>query len=95
MKEPPPKRQVKVFRPPSNFAKRTPIPTALGPPRGKLPVSNSNKALEEMTEKEEKVSLIETMKLAELKEVAKNRGIKGYSKLKKSELLELLRSSSF
>ncbi|XP_006286252.2 uncharacterized protein LOC17877816 isoform X3 [Capsella rubella] len=29
----------------------------------------------------------------ELKEVAKNRGIKGYSKLRKSELLELIRSS--
>ncbi|CAA7059791.1 unnamed protein product [Microthlaspi erraticum] len=29
----------------------------------------------------------------ELKEVAKNRGIKGYSKLKKSEILERLRSS--
>lgn len=43
----------------------------------------------EETEKEE----IETMKLAELKEVAKNKGLKGYSKLKKSEILELLRSS--
>ncbi|CAD5328369.1 unnamed protein product [Arabidopsis thaliana] len=29
----------------------------------------------------------------ELKEVAKNRGIKGYTKLRKSELLELIRSS--
>ncbi|KAJ0236887.1 Rho termination factor [Hirschfeldia incana] len=29
----------------------------------------------------------------ELKEVAKSRGLKGYSKLKKSEILELLRSS--
>ncbi|KAF8097451.1 hypothetical protein N665_0289s0038 [Sinapis alba] len=29
----------------------------------------------------------------ELKEVAKNRGFKGYSKLKKSEILDLLRSS--
>ncbi|XP_023633952.1 uncharacterized protein LOC17877816 isoform X2 [Capsella rubella] len=62
-------------------------------PRGKLPVSISDKAFGEMTKKEEKVSLIETMKLAELKEVAKNRGIKGYSKLRKSELLELIRSS--
>jgi hypothetical protein len=32
------------------------------------------------------------MKLTELKELAKSRGIKGYSKLKKGELLELLRS---
>ena len=47
----------------------------------------------EETEKEDKPPLIETMKLAELKEVAKNKGLKGYSKLKKSEILELLRSS--
>lgn len=91
MKEPP-KRQVELPRPPSSFAKKTPIPSASSP-RGKLPVSNSNKALGEMPEKAEKASLIETMKLAELKEVAKNRGIKGYSKLRKSELLELIRSS--
>lgn len=88
MKEPP-KREVELPRPPSSFAKRTPIPSASSP-RGKLPVSNSYKALGEMAEK---ASLIETMKLAELKEVAKNRGIKGYSKLRKSELLELIRSS--
>ncbi|XP_010449476.1 PREDICTED: uncharacterized protein LOC104731704 isoform X2 [Camelina sativa] len=79
-----------VPRPPSGFVKRT--PSASGP-RGKLPVSISDKALGEMTKEEEKASLIETMKLAELKEVAKKRGIKGYSKLRKSELLELIRSS--
>ncbi|CAA0395747.1 unnamed protein product [Arabidopsis thaliana] len=88
VKEKPPKRQVELPRPPSSFVKRTPLG-----PRGKLPVSNSDKALGELTKKEEKASLIETMKLAELKEVAKNRGIKGYSKLRKSELLELIRSS--
>ncbi|XP_010496882.1 PREDICTED: uncharacterized protein LOC104773910 isoform X2 [Camelina sativa] len=76
-----------VPQPPSGFVKRTP---ASGP-RGKLPVSISDKALGEMTKEE--ASLIETMKLAELKEVAKKRGIKGYSKLRKSELLELIRSS--
>ncbi|KAL1224777.1 hypothetical protein V5N11_027937 [Cardamine amara subsp. amara] len=60
VKEPPAKREVKVSRPTSSFAKRTRIPSALA--------------------------------TRELKEVAKNRGIKGYSKLKKSELLKLLRS---
>ncbi|CAN1327484.1 SAP-like protein BP-73 [Linum perenne] len=33
---------------------------------------------------------LEVMKVAELKEVAKSRGVKGYYKLKKQELLELL-----
>ncbi|EFH44238.1 hypothetical protein ARALYDRAFT_492985, partial [Arabidopsis lyrata subsp. lyrata] len=80
VKKKPPKGPVEVSQPPSNFAKKTPIPSASGP-RGKLPLSNSNKALGEMNVKEEKASLMETMKLAELKEVAKNRGIKGYSKL--------------
>ncbi|CAE6188565.1 unnamed protein product [Arabidopsis arenosa] len=92
MKKELPKGQVEVPRSPTNLAKKTSIPSASGP-RGKLPVSNSDKALGELTNKEEKASLIETMKLAELKEVAKNRGIKGYSKLRKSELIELIRSS--
>ena len=34
---------------------------------------------------------INTMTLAELKEMAKIKGIKGYSKLKKDELLEVLK----
>ncbi|AEE84083.1 Rho termination factor [Arabidopsis thaliana] len=93
VKEKPPKRQVELPRPPSSFVKRTPLSSSASGPRGKLPVSNSDKALGKLTKKEEKASLIETMKLAELKEVAKNRGIKGYSKLRKSELLELIRSS--
>lgn len=92
MKEPPKRQQVKVARPPSSFAKRSPIKPS--GPRGKLPITQSNKALEEVTQQEEKAPLIETMKLAELKEVAKNRGIKGYSKLKKGELLKLIRTYS-
>lgn len=80
MKAEPPKRERNVARPRSNFAKRSPYrPPTTGPIAEK--------------EKEEKPPLIETMKLAELKEVAKKRGIKGYSKLKKSDILELLRSS--
>ncbi|KAL4562231.1 hypothetical protein LXL04_034429 [Taraxacum kok-saghyz] len=35
---------------------------------------------------------LETMKLVALKELAKSRGIKGYSKLKKAELIQLLRT---
>ncbi|KAJ4912623.1 Rho termination factor [Raphanus sativus] len=88
LRKEPPKRQ--VARPPSSFAKRAPTRPSASDPRGKLPITKSSM---EETEKEEKPPLIETMKLAELKEVAKNRGLKGYSKLKKSEILELIRSS--
>ncbi|CAN7109179.1 unnamed protein product, partial [Brassica rapa subsp. narinosa] len=84
----PPKRQ--VARPPTSFAKRSPTRPSASGPRGKLPITKSTM---EETEKQDKPPLIETMKLAELKEVAKNKGLKGYSKLKKSEILELLRSS--
>ncbi|KAL0873843.1 hypothetical protein Bca101_023548 [Brassica carinata] len=84
----PSKRQ--VARPPSKFIKRSPTRPSASDPRGKLTITKSSM---EETEKEEKPPLIETMKLAELKEVAKNKGLKGYSKLKKSEILELLRSS--
>jgi len=53
-------------------------------------------AKEEVIEKSEEVEgkeevQLENMNLTELKEVAKERGIKGYSKLKKDELLELLK----
>uniref|UniRef100_A0A1J3HSJ8 SAP-like protein BP-73 n=1 Tax=Noccaea caerulescens TaxID=107243 RepID=A0A1J3HSJ8_NOCCA len=92
VKAEPPKRERNVARPRSNFAKRSPYRPPTTGPIGKLPITKSDKGLEEK-DKEEKPPLIETMKLAELKQVAKKRGIKGYSKLKKSEILELLRSS--
>lgn len=46
----------------------------------------------ERVEDEVKSEGLETMKLGALKELAKSRGIKGYSKLKKSELIKLLRT---
>ncbi|XP_023542167.1 uncharacterized protein LOC111802132, partial [Cucurbita pepo subsp. pepo] len=64
--------EFKLVRPPSNFVKRSPIPSPAGGNGSHLTVEN--------------------MKLRELKAVAKSRGIKGYSKLKKNELLELLTS---
>lgn len=92
MKAEPPKRRGNVARPRSSYARKSPYRPSTTGPRGKLQITKSDKGFEE-TEKAEKPPLIETMKLAELKEVAKKRGIKGYSKLKKSEILELLRSS--
>ena len=34
--------------------------------------------------------LLNSYKVAELKEIAKNSGVKGYSKLKKSELIDII-----
>ena len=78
----------KLSRPPSNFVKRSPIsyPTA---PRGKN-LEQNNEAV--ATNEGLKLANIEKLKLLELKELAKAKGIKGYSRLKKSELVQILRS---
>ncbi|XP_009621321.1 SAP-like protein BP-73 [Nicotiana tomentosiformis] len=73
-------------RPPSSFVKRSPLQSPL----------NSKEKVELKTETspgnhgEREAIKIEDMKLPQLKELAKSRGLKGYSKLKKSELVELL-----
>ena len=46
---------------------------------------------EEKVVEEQPIKSIEEMSLAELKEMAKIKGIKGYSKLKKDELIEVLK----
>jgi len=53
----------------------------------------SEKKEEKVTEKEvdKKVENIKELSLTELKELAKERGIKGYSKMKKDELIESLK----
>lgn len=79
----------KLTRPPSNFVKRSPIPSPTTPRAISLEPNNKK-----FTAAGEELDLpkVEEMKLAELKALAKSRGIKGYSKLKKSELVSLLRS---
>ncbi|KAK9153071.1 hypothetical protein Sjap_000551 [Stephania japonica] len=80
----------KLSRLPSNFVKRSPIP---------LPSTRELEAVEvtreelsdEFSERESERKRPEEMRVAELKELAKSRGIKGYSKLKKSELVQLLK----
>ncbi|XP_022139843.1 uncharacterized protein LOC111010657 isoform X2 [Momordica charantia] len=86
-----PAAEFKLVRPPSKFVKRSPIPSPPGRngSRSQLREEPSQAIAES---REMKFPSVENMKLTELKAVAKSRGIKGYSKLKKNELLELLRS---
>ncbi|KGN65614.1 hypothetical protein Csa_019894 [Cucumis sativus] len=77
---PPPAADFKLVRPPSKFVKRSPIPLKV----------DASQAIAES--RELKFPSTENMKLTELKALAKSRGIKGYSKLKKNELMEILRS---
>ncbi|KAJ9567166.1 hypothetical protein OSB04_003132 [Centaurea solstitialis] len=76
-KEPKKDFESKISRPPSNFVKRSPIPST---------------PVEEVQDEVKSREALETMKLVALKELAKSRGIKGYSKLKKGELIELLKT---
>ncbi|KAG8385414.1 hypothetical protein BUALT_Bualt03G0042900 [Buddleja alternifolia] len=79
---------LKSTRPPSNFTRRSPIPP-LSNPRDNLELKSETSPKTDNDNKQQ-LKKFEEMKLAELKEVAKSKGIKGYSKLKKSELVELL-----
>lgn len=86
----PPVTDFKLTRPPSNFVKRSPIPS-LTIPRGKcLELSSESLSTTDGTETD--LQRVEEMKLPQLKKLAKSRGFRGYSKLKKSELVRLLSS---
>lgn len=87
-KENEPILEFQLTRPPSNFVKRSPIPLP-STPREKVNELNSENS--SRPDSVEELPRFEEMKLPELKELAKSRGIKGYSRLKKSELVELLR----
>ncbi|KAL7129844.1 hypothetical protein ABFS83_13G094800 [Erythranthe nasuta] len=63
-------------------------------PSDEIELKNERLVTTEVDKDEEQSEKFEDMKLAQLKEVAKSKGIKGYSKLKKSELVELLIRSS-
>ncbi|XP_021772045.1 SAP-like protein BP-73 [Chenopodium quinoa] len=83
--EPPP---TKFTRPPSNFVKKSPIPLTTALQSNEIELNNK----ESSSESDRESLKVEGMKLSELKGLAKERGIRGYSKLKKSELVELLNS---
>ncbi|EYU28105.1 hypothetical protein ABFS82_13G094600 [Erythranthe guttata] len=59
-------------------------------PSAEIELTNERLVTTEVDQDEEQSEKFEDMKLSQLKEVAKSKGIKGYSKLKKSELVELL-----
>ncbi|KAJ8761938.1 hypothetical protein K2173_006540 [Erythroxylum novogranatense] len=82
---------IKLTRPPSNFVKRSPIPSPSAP-RGQAAELSDEPSTIMVGSPELKLPRMEEMKLSQLKELAKSRGIKGYSKLKKDELMELLKS---
>lgn len=82
---------LKPTRLPSKFVKRSPIPSPSTPTERILELNNEASQAR-AGRKELKLARVEEMKLTELKDLAKSRGLKGYSKLKKSELIELLRS---
>ncbi|MCE3049280.1 hypothetical protein HAX54_044515 [Datura stramonium] len=76
----------KSTRPRSSFVKRSPIQSPFNF-KEKVEIKTET-SLDNHVERE--AIKIEEMKLPQLKELAKSRGLKGYSKLKKSELVELL-----
>ncbi|CAL0301308.1 unnamed protein product [Lupinus luteus] len=81
----------KLIRPPSNFVKKSPI-TSLSTPRG-MGIGLHNDPLPAiMGGKQAQSERLEELKVAELKELAKSRGVKGFSKLKKGELIKTLKS---
>lgn len=80
----------KMSRPVTNFVQRSPIPPPLLTAESIQKVSEERLPVVPAGEKLE-LQKLDEMKLAELKELARKRGVKGYSKLKKGELLELLK----
>ncbi|CAL9202055.1 unnamed protein product [Musa hybrid cultivar] len=95
-----------VARPVSKFVKKSPIPSPSLVQDDKevaeeqLQSVMSNKVADKQqqqaltTDRESNVQNLDELKLPELKELAKRRGIKGYSKLKKGQVLQLLKGLS-
>ncbi|KAL9232182.1 hypothetical protein vseg_007320 [Gypsophila vaccaria] len=77
-----------ITRPPSNFVKKSPIPLPAPSTSNEFIVADGEGSSSEARNESEKFG---EMKVNELKVLAKERGLKGYSKLKKSELIELLK----
>lgn len=76
-------------RPTSNFVRKSPIPSLV-----QESVDLKNRVDFQRTAAEAAVQELEKMKLPQLKEIAKCNGIKGYSRMKKAELIKLLSNTS-
>ncbi|XP_057949822.1 uncharacterized protein LOC131144898 [Malania oleifera] len=99
--------KLKPTRPPSKFVKSSPIPspsalrgTVAEQKSNAVSVTGSGKEsnLQKVEETElpgKELQRVEEMTVAALKDFAKSRGIKGYSKLRKSELVDLLKYLNF
>ncbi|KAF9587731.1 hypothetical protein IFM89_004708 [Coptis chinensis] len=85
-----PTSDFKLTRPPSYFVKKSPIPRPSTLKGQAIDVANED-SLASSVRNDPDSHKIEDMKLSELKELAKSRGMKGYSKLKKGELIALLK----
>lgn len=82
---------IKTLRPLSNFVKKSPIPSTQFKEKDKKEVEKQVTEIDRDVKYE--MQNLDEMKLNELKELAKVKGIKGYSKLKKLELVGLLKRS--
>lgn len=82
-----------LTRLPSNSVRKSPIPS-IPAPRGRvLELEDESSAASGVEDKQgQSDRTLERMKLPELKELAKSKKIKGYSKLKKRELIQVLGS---
>ncbi|XP_068660341.1 SAP-like protein BP-73 isoform X2 [Aristolochia californica] len=85
----PNKGDFNLSRPASNFVKRSPIPSHSAPAERVEVLREDPSTPGESLE----LQRVDKLKLPELKELAKSKGIKGYSKLKKAELVEMLMRS--
>ncbi|KAF7803290.1 SAP-like protein BP-73 [Senna tora] len=83
--EHPQETKFKLTRLPSSFVRKSPIPSPSpsAPREVVLDLNDEDKQVQAERR-------LEKMKLTELKELAKSRKIKGYSKLKKGELIDIL-----
>eukprot|EP00268_Persea_americana_P001223 TRINITY_DN10367_c0_g1_i6.p1 TRINITY_DN10367_c0_g1~~TRINITY_DN10367_c0_g1_i6.p1 ORF type:complete len:190 (-),score=39.35 TRINITY_DN10367_c0_g1_i6:328-897(-) len=89
-KENSPGADLQLSRPPSSFVKRSPIPVPYTPKEKISEVQGEGSPIA-VAVKDMELQRVDEMKLIELKELAKSRGLKGYSKLKKGELVEQLK----